>query len=153
MPLLLPGNVLNNILKGKLGVASGWGTAPTNLENATDGNVDTVTGEGSTVLAAAGYYGNVTFDLGIRKNVMVSAWVGTRSTAGTISVYLAHSPDNTTWYQNYYGMAQTLNTPEQITSPNMQFVSDRYIRLRFYVNAACTAYARLYEVAAWELVI
>lgn len=56
---------LQNTIKGVAPVASFWDVDPTNLANATDGDVNTVTGTGTSVNKGAfNDYGVLSFDLG-----------------------------------------------------------------------------------------
>ena len=153
MPLLMPGNILNNILKGKLGVASVWDTDPANLENMTDGDLATVTGTGSKVMGAGGSYGHITFDLGSVKTVLVGGKVGIWSTAGNIYCVLEQSDNNITWNGDNGTALNYTTLVEQVSAFRTHLVTCRYFRLRFYVTAASTAYAKIYEVMAWELTL
>jgi len=143
----------DNALRGILGVASGWGTDPTNLANATDGDIDTVTGTGEKVMGGSGNYGIITFDLGSVKTVMVGGRFGLWGTAGTQYIFPETSDDNITWHSAWYEMIRRAAVAEQISESYFMFMAGRYIRLRFYTNIASTAYAKIYEVMAWELTI
>ena len=72
-----------NAASGLTPVATGWDTAPTTLGNITDGDLATVTGEGSYVKADAGETeneGQITIDLGSAKPISkVLVKVGIRS--------------------------------------------------------------------------
>ena len=158
MPQISPGNILNNVLKGKLGVASVWDTNPTNLINMTDGNVTTVTGTGTKVIIAAGDIGIVTFDLGSIKTVMVGARVGLWRSAGTIYIGVEVSDDNINWIVymivtvgSYSQAAST--AAESVRQLLTTIVTGRYVRMRAYLNGAGTGNVKFYEVMAWELTI
>ena len=153
MPLVSPGNILNNILKGKLGVASIWDTDPTNLERATDGDIDTVTGTGSKVMDAVGNYGVLTFDLGSIKTVLLGARVALWSTNAGTYIYAASSDDNITYRENHLAIMYKSTVAELVMETNPVILTGRYIRIRFSVNAIATAYAKIYEVMGWELTI
>ena len=151
MPLLMPGNILNNILKGKLGVASVWGTDPANLENMTDGDIDTVTGTGEKVMGAAGFYGYIAFDLGSIKTVLLGARVGMWCTTGSVYVYAQSSNNNINWKSAGVTLAAITSVGEYIADIQGHVLNGRYIRLAFSVSTASTAYAKIYEVMGWEL--
>ena len=141
----------DNALRGILGVASGWGTDPTNLANATDGDIDTVTGTGNKIMAGAGTCGYIKFDLGSVKTALVGGKIAIWSTAGTIYMYIDQSVDDITWYLSGQPVLGRVVADENIAPPPPVLVTMRYFRLRFYVNAASTIYAKIYEVMAWEL--
>jgi len=86
----------NNVLRGVLGVASGWGTAPTNLANCTDGDFTTSTGTGSKVLGAAGVVGELVFDLQSSKTLLVGIKAGIWASVGSIQILVYSSEDNIT---------------------------------------------------------
>ena len=153
MPLLMPGNILNNILKGKLGVASGWDTDPANLERVTDGDIDTVTGTGNKIMGGAGFYGYITFDLGSVKTMLLGARVGMWSTAGTTNIYFETSNDNITYRNLQPILCASTAVAEIVSELVAKVVRGRYVRLRLYVSAAATAYAKIYEIMAWELTL
>ncbi len=154
MPFFSPGGVFpRNVLRGLIPTASVWGTDPTDLQNTTDGNFATVTGTGSKIMAGAGYYGYLTWDLGRIATVAVAARLGLWSTAGTGTCYLNSSDDNFTYrLSGAYGESVT-SAAEVIRETITKIVTGRYIQITFAVSAAATAYAKIYEVAAWELAI
>ena len=142
-----------NILRGIVPVASIWDTDPTDLENCTDGNVNTVTGTGSNVMAAAGTYGNIIFDLGSVKTVLVGIRAGIWSTASNTLVYIAASDDNITYRENTTSIINKATVVELVSDSHSAILTGRYVRTRFYLTGIGTAYAKIYEVAAWELTI
>jgi len=149
--VLISSLILNNVLRGILGVASGWGTDPANLENMTDGDIDTVTGTGEKVMGGAGSYGYLTFDLGSIKTVLIGCRVGLWSSAGTAYFYPQESNDLATWRMLTTNVANITSATEKVVPVLSPVLNGRYIRFQFYVNTAATAYAKIYEVAAWEL--
>lgn len=158
MPQISPGNILNNVLKGKLGIASVWDTDPTDLVNMTDGNITTVTGTGTKAILAAGDIGIVTFDLGSIKTVLVGARVGLWRSAGTIYIGVEVSDDNINWIAYMVGTVGLYSQASGAAAEALRqllttIVTGRYIRLRVYLNAAGTGNVKIYEVMAWELTI
>ena len=151
--VLISSLILNNVLRGILGVASGWDTDPTNLANMTDGDLATVTGTGSKVVWVAEDYGRIVFDLGSIKTVLVGGRVGIWSTAGGITAYVESSDDNVNWKRTYVAVFWAYSSGEYVIYTQGHLATGRYIQIRFYVDAAATAYAKIYEVMAWELTI
>lgn len=150
--VIVESNEPKNILRGVVPTASGWGTAPTNLANCTDGDLSTVTGTGSKVMGGAGDYGYVVFDLGSVKTVLVGFRVGLWSTSNTASVYVDGSPDNVTFYSTTNVNVSNASAVELISdATNCAILTCRYIRLRFNINGAATANAKIYEAMAYEL--
>lgn len=145
---------LKNVLRGITPVASMWDTDPTLLTNCTDGNLSTVTGTGSKIMAAAGNFGYLVFDLGTIKTVLIGGRFGLWSTTGTVTIFVDVSDDNITYINAYSSITGATSVAEsKKDTDNSALVNGRYIRLRWYVNAAATAYANIYEVAAWELTL
>ncbi len=151
--MILSQNVLNNRLKGNLGVASGWGTAPTNLERCTDSNLEIATGTGSTVMLAGGVIGEIVFDLGSIKTILVSVRVGLWSSTGTIQLHLLSSDNAVTW--RYAGGDDEVilgtSVTEIIGDSLAQILTGRYLKAQFKANVAMTGYIKIYEVMGWEL--
>jgi len=141
-----------NRARGITPIASGWDTAPTNLENITDGDFDTATGIGSTTLPSNGWLGNIDIDLGAIYNLEVRGKFGLWSDAGDIQVFVYHSTDGITYYFNtHQAIAQTIGvTSEEIRHSQVEFVRTRYLRIRFYGTAAMTGNVKIYEIEAIE---
>jgi len=145
----MPGVI--NRLKGITPTLTGWGTSPAQLGNATDDDWSTSTTTGSKVLGAAGEVGTIDFDLGAPRSVLFFYKVGLWSTAGTMYTANRWSNDGVTWYSvsGYYTI-NVATTSEQIRMPIVEFIRARFVRIRFYVSAAATGYAKLYEAQALE---
>jgi len=143
----------DNILKGLLGVAADWGTDPTDLENATDGDLAIVTGTGVTIKGAGGTYGTLTFDLGSIKTVLLSGRFGLWSTASTTRILAESSDDNITYRSDWTNLCDITTTAEKVIDSKATILTGRYARIKFHVNAAATANAKIYEVMAWKLTI
>jgi len=131
------------------------GRYPTSLENITDGDMSTVSGQGTSVVAGAGAYGKLVFDLGSIKTVLVGARVGVWASAGSQYVWVQSSDDGTT-YKGFESSANSmmgsLSSSEIIMdSFNAGVHTGRYLRVTFYNNAAATGNAKIYEIMAYEL--
>lgn len=146
-----------NILRGIVPVASVWGTDPTNLQNCTDGDMSTVTGIGSKVMGGAGQYGQLVFDLGIIKTVLLAGRIGLYSTAATTTCNIQSSDDNITYTglgtqgDTYFTAGVTSGTEKIMDATYGLILTGRYAKLAFYVNGAATANAKIYSVMAYEL--
>lgn len=127
-----------------------WGVAPTNLEHCTDGDWDTPTGTGTTILGGAGTIGRLNMDLLEVRNVLVRFKVGLWSSAGTITVFIAYSNDGVTYYNASGSLCTSVTVAaEEIKFNQVEFVRARYIRLSFLLSAAATANVKIYE---WEAI-
>lgn len=131
---------------------SGWDTDPTNLNNATDGDPDTVTGTGSTTLGGSGTFGYVELDLGQDGPYVVGAKIGKWSTTASTWVVLNTKADGTNWSIAAWNFIESVaKTTEYVTNSLMGFSTSRYLQFRFYINGAATAYAKIYEIYAYKL--
>jgi len=141
-----------NAAKGITPVASGWDTPPSDLEKATDGDPDTVTGTGQTTTGAGADYGYIELDLGLDGVYLVGAKIGVWSDASYVRVYIESKPDGINWQpaQSWY-IIGAFTTSEDIFNAGGVVISGRHIRFRFYVAAATTAYAKIYEIWAYKL--
>lgn len=151
MPQFIPPIMPQNILRGIVPVASVWDVDPTNLQNCTDGDFATVTGTGSKVMGGAGTYGYLLFDLGSQKTILFALRAGLWSTAGIVASYIDSSDDDITYRLSDRTLAYFSAAAEKITDSSAQILTGRFFRLRMSVSAAATCYAKIYEVAAWEL--
>ena len=145
----------NNVLRGVLGVSSVFTTAPTNLANMTDGDLASVTGTGTKVMGGQGTWGTITFDLGSVKTVLMGARVGMWTSASNAFMYFESSDDNANWTATGIedSVVQSTAAAEQISDSLSQILTGRYVRLRFFVFAAATVNAKIYEVYGWKLTI
>lgn len=136
-------------------MAAGWGIAPTDLANLTDGDLTTVTGEGSTVKVAAGDIGTITWDLGSIMTVLFGGRLGIRTTASWIDVYAESSDDNIAWRtQGSENFIHAHNSNvEKVSDTYSVILTGRYIRLRAYVANAATGSFKGYEAMAWKLTV
>lgn len=152
---------LKNILRGIVPTASGWGTAPINLANCTDGNVTTATGTGSTNMLAAGNYGEILFDLTIEKRILVGGRVGIwAASARRIKVYLESSDDGINFRSaGVLGMVNSStygdSGAESIVDLMPVILQGQYFRVRFNIEggASNTANAKIYQVWGYELAV
>ena len=142
--------VINRVL-GIVPTVANWDTDPTNLERATDNDWTTVTGTGQTALLGAGDVGQLIFDLGVIRTVLIGAKFGEWVTASSLSCYLEYSLDGIAWVQwtdaVHTGMAGGV---EQFRFPKAHLVRLRYFRFKWYLNGAGTANVKIYEVQALE---
>ncbi len=142
-----------NFAKGKIPIATDWDTPPSDLEKATDGDPNTVTGTGSSTTSGAGYYGFIDLDLEKDGVYLVGAKIGIWSSAGTIRVYWASKPDGVNWRRALpHPVIDYGSTSEKVLNAGSVVVSGRHVRLQFYVNTSATAYANIYEIWAFKLV-
>lgn len=144
---------IRNRAKGKLPVAALWGVAPTDLVNVTDGDFDTVTGTGSTVLGAAGQLGRILIDLGAVYNVHLRGKFGLWSTAGNITLFWQYSEDAityryTSWVSHPIAYGQAA---EYVMFSLTDFVRARYLQIVFSGTVAMTGNVKIYEVQAIDL--
>lgn len=125
---------------------------PTNLENATNGNIDDAIGPGTKILSGSGTVGQYIFDLGSEKDVLIEGSINLGATGGVTStayieiaradgVYLTPSIYNAT-------TAGTYPTKRQL-SPFGGVC--RYIRIRFAESAATTGQGSIIELRAHEI--
>jgi len=153
MPLHIGVPPLQNVLRGNVPTFGGFSDVnPSNLQNATDGDTASATGVGQKVMATAGIFGSITFDLGTQKTILVYGRINIYSSAGTQQVFVETSDDNITW-RTYPSAAYTKATASSANIIELlaTIVSGRYMRLNLYVNAAATCYTAIHEIAAWEL--
>lgn len=145
----------NNVLRGILGVASVFGVNPANLANMTDGDLASVTGTGSKVMGAQGNWGTITFDLGSVMTVLMGARIGMWTSASNAFVFFESSDNNINWTATGIedSVVQSVAAAEQISDSLSQILTGRYFRLRFFVFAAATVNAKIYEVYGWKLTI
>lgn len=144
---------LQNLVKGVLpiAIASSWDTPPTNLANATDGNIDTVTGTGtSTGKGIYGNYGVISFDLGSVKNILVGGKVGLWATTGSSEIYVQASADNIHFYNTDFLLAEYGNI-ERIGWLSSVNVVCRYITFILTSNTNTTVNMKIYELMIYNL--
>jgi hypothetical protein len=142
---------LQNLVKGVLPVASSWDVIPTNLANATDGDVDTATGTGtSTGKGAFGTYGIISFDLGSVKNVLIGGKVGIWSTIGDSEVYVQASTDGINFYTTNTLLTK-FNNVEKIGWLLSTNVVCRYIEFILTSDSNTTVNMKIYELMIYNL--
>lgn len=142
-----------NVLRGIVPTADTFDTAPSDLAKCTDGNPLTDTGEGTKVTSAGGVYGNLTFDLGGLKTVLCSGKVGIRSSTSSIygMAYISYDGGNTYIPVQPAIVATTTSTTNTDRWIIPFIITADHLRLTFNVNAAATAYAKVYEMSAYEI--
>jgi len=129
--------------------ADTFDTNPTNLERTTDGNFDTATGDGSKVLGGAGTVGQLIYDLGSVKTVTVGGKVGlSQNGSATVRVLVDSSQNGLDYINSTSILFSTTLTSNRIEELLAQTVTGRYIRIRIYSTAACTAVAKFYQIFA-----
>lgn len=140
---------LRDVVQGTLGVASTFDTPPSDLSNATDTNgVTTATGTGSKTTSGTAVYGYLTFDTGRQQNLAIVTRVGIWSDTGETRLYIDTSDDGTSWRLS--PLLATITQTSELEQKDGFLISNcRYFRLRFYVGAATTAYAKIYNVSAF----
>lgn len=145
----------DNILRGILPVADAdgltWGTAPTDLDKSTNGNIDDPTGTGSKTLGSSGSVGTLTFDLGTVQSILINFRVGLWSDTGAMSIYIDEY-DGTTWRNASNVCASVTSTTEAKKSPeNAAIINASKFRLRFNLGAAGTGNVKIYEVMGYKI--
>jgi hypothetical protein len=142
---------LQNLVKGVLPVASSFDIPPTNLANVTDGNVNTVTGTGtSTGKGAFGTYGIISFDLGSVRNVLIGGKVGLWSTIGTSEVFVQASTDHVNYYPTDPLLIKFSNV-EEIGWLSSSNVVGRYIEFVLISDSNTTVNMKIYQLMVYDL--
>ncbi len=145
--------VRRNVARGITPTVSDWDTAPSNLENATDGDLSTVTGTGQTTMAAAGTAGSVRLDFSRPITGFVIPYFG----FWTDGVYCSVFVDQYVGGTGYYGadkIVGTSSTSEQKKAGYVTFLTNAdSIRFRFYLSGSGTVYVKIYEIAVYEVVL
>jgi len=142
-----------NFAKGKIPIATGWDTPPSDLEKATDGDPDTVTTTGSSTTSGADYYGYIDLDLEKDGVYLVGAKIGIWSSTGTVRVCWASKPDGVNWCRALpHAVIDYQTTSEKVFNAGSAVISGRHVRLQFIINTSATAYANIYEIWAFKLV-
>lgn len=143
---------LHNVLRGIIPTYEYFETAtPTNLANATDGDLSTYTGTGSKTLGSAGTVGTFIFDMGKVKVVLAGAYIGLWADSGNISYYFDSSINGSDWINGYNSSYYGAATSESIRDGTPSLLVGRYIRIRVKLSAAGTGNVRLYSAMAYEL--
>jgi len=140
-----------NITQQPLATQIWIGKYPESLTNATDGNSTTVATVGMAKASGVGNYGDLVFDMGSIKNVMVAAKIGIWASSGAVPFYVSYSDDNITYTSRTTLSATSSASSEQITHSVPSLGKGRYVRLTFQSTAAATINAKLYEVFAYEM--
>lgn len=141
-----------NRLRGIIPTTSVWGVTPTNLERCTDGDWDTPTGTGTTIMGAAGALGILDFDMGAVYNVLLRLKVGMWMTASNIRV-ISYYWDGAAWQYTWgdYNLCLGWEVAEGIKFNVVPFARTSRIRLQFYAIGAMTGNVRVYEVEAIDI--
>lgn len=141
-----------NVLRGVVPTQDTFTTIPTNLERCTDGDYTTATGAGSKVMDGSGTFGNLIFDMGSIKTVLVGARVGMWADKGTTTLYISGSDDNITYRVISNSSQSHTATSESIRDGSFPTIFNcRYIRLTFSTSTASTPQMKIYQVTAHEL--
>lgn len=144
-------STLQNSANGIVPVASSWDVDPTNLANATDGDIDTATGIGNSVNKGAfNDYGVLSIDLGSIKNVLIGGKVGIVAAAGTAEVYVRASTDGINFYQTN-SLLINYDNVELIGFLFSTNVVAQYIDFVLTSNDNTTVSMRVFELMAYDL--
>lgn len=147
-----------NRAAGIVPVAATWNVNPANLANSTDGDYATVTGNGSKVLGAAGYFGQLTWDLGAIYKIMVRGLIGLGNnfSGDDCVIFLSGSNDGATYtpvglmYDGEVAREWIGNTVLNRWIGD-HFMRCRYVRLIWRGMAAGTWYGNVTELEAIDL--
>jgi hypothetical protein len=141
-----------NILRGIIPTASGFDTPPSNLERCTDGNLSLGTGAGTKAIEGAGTVGELVFDAGSVKTLLLGGRVGlSQNASATIRVLIDSSDDNITWRTSTSILYSTNSGSERKESLLAMISTGRYFKVRLYSTAACTASIIIYQIVGYEL--
>jgi hypothetical protein len=130
--------------------------ATSNLENATDGDNTTTTGDCYKVMSGSGNVGTFTIDLGSVKKVLISSKYAVWTTAGTITMYWDYKNASGDSYTTYSLSQPTTTTSSEpaITAyremPN-PIITARYIQLRIGISTAATTHIKLADFSILEV--
>lgn len=146
---------LKNVLRGATVTAASWGTAPTNLSNATDGNPNTATGAGTTTTTGAGLIGYIWVDRGAGNTdpIMIDLDLLYSSASGSVKCFIDTSTDGTTPIS---AGNQTIMEPQISTTPvgaviTPKTIKTRYFRLFFYASAAAKCDITINEIKGYKM--
>jgi len=145
------GAIGQDIARGMLPIASTFDTSPPNLENITDGDVTTDSGEGSKVLAGAGVVGYISLDFGTPKTGLIMADVSIKSTAGACTGYAEQKIDGVWWTWGEIIAMGSHTTYDRDCHAPVFFANADQIRMMIYVNTAATATIKIHEMIALEV--
>jgi hypothetical protein len=126
---------------------------PTNLENATDGDITTCTGVAQKILGYAATGGTFVFDMGKVRTVLVGFILGVKTTASAIQIFIDSSDDNITYRNTSMVNNSTGSTSKVIMNGLSSLLTGRYIRIRAVNTGAGTIDVEVYQCMAYELVI
>lgn len=139
-----------NLLKDITPVATSWGTAPTNLNNITDGDITTASGTGFKTTTASGAVGAIIYDLGSVKTVILQAKMGIWTSSGSIAAFIKSSDDSFNTEKDSFTIGTYTTTGELILHSPYIRLQARYIALKVQNNAAATGNAKIYHFEAKE---
>jgi len=147
-----------NIARGILITASGWDTPPSDLSNATDGDVNTKTGTGSTTKSGAGAYGAVVLDFGADKNssnniFIIGGKFGMWCTAGNSILKMDCSDDGVNFGELVPMGPAVPEVTEHIVISYGAVGMGRYARFFGIASAPATSYMNVYEIMAYRLAL
>ncbi len=145
--------VRRNIALGITPTASNWGTAPSNLENATDGDVNTSTGVGVTTTAGSAAVGKLSISFSEPKLLAVSlihrSWA---DSSGSFGVYLYPKISGVGDTSNYPLWKRSLPSEHTIPSKFDFCYADQLI-FSWWADQADTYRVKIYEIVAYEVVL
>lgn len=143
---------LTNLLRGIQPTASVFNTNPTNLERCTDGNISTATGAGSKAVTGADTIGELIFNIGSIKTMMVSGKIELWSSANAMNVMVLSSEDGTNWRAATNSILTITVSSEGYPKDSFfALVTGRYIRFRFYTSGTATGNVKIWQLFAHEL--
>ena len=142
---------LINAARGILPVATLWGTAPTNLINATDENTNTVTGTGVSVVGSATTIGRLDLTFPTNAIYLVGIKVGIWSTVGNITLKYESAPDGTTLQDAGPSLISRTSTTEAVVNTAPFLFSGKQLGIRFASSGAMTASVKIYEIWSYKI--
>ena len=146
-----PANIFLNVVRGIVPSVLGWDTDPTNLANITDGNFTTKTGIGSKIQSAGWEGAYIYWDLATRKNCLIGIDCEMATSAGSVYVFAADSPDGTTWTWGA-DMLTVISIGSLSRKPAYShWVSQQFVGFVFTAGVTATIQVRIAEAWVIEL--
>ena len=142
---------LINAAFGILPVASFWDTAPTNLLNCTDNNLNSVTGTGTSTVGAAAIFGRLSISLPSSDIYLLGGKVGVWSSTGAITIRWESTPDGITSAFNGVAALSNISTTEQVLNIIPIIINGNIFNISFRAGSALTGNVKIYELWAFFL--
>lgn len=145
------GNI--DALKGLIPIVDTFDVNPSDLANITDNNSTTASGVGTKVMGGGGTVGQLTYDLGSSKNVIIGGKIDLYASTGSMNLVIDVSDDNNTYINgpiNAFSITQTSSSPKWIGYPYI--TRARYIRFRFTSGGAANpGSVKIHQLTATQL--